>query len=134
MFIKMEVEIAPGIYLTKKPSEQAQQRTHLLHEQAVLKLKQNPNDYYAYLQQELQRVSKQIQVLKYSNNEMQEHLNEDKVFEQSIKENLEILIKVEKRHQDLSLELKVLGAQLGIKQTDLEPKVQQVEVAEGVFL
>lgn len=133
----MEVEIAPGIYLTKRPAEAAEDRKRQLHEQAVAALKANPHDYYEYLNQEIATVTRQIELLKYSNQEMQQHSQEDPVFEDAIKENIQILGRNEKRKLDLGQELKILGAQLGIAaepEVGRAEKVSDQQQTEGVFL
>ena len=131
----MEVEIAPGIYLSKRPADQAADRTKHLQQQAIAALKSNPHKYYEYLVNEKAAMNRQIELLKYSNQEMR-NAESDPVFESAIKENIAILARNEAKMKDLTLEIKNLGMQLGIPQK-LNAKIEIPEPsgdAEGVYL
>lgn len=74
----MEVEIAPGIYLTKRTSELNQMQKAQQEQKQFLE--SDPKAHYEYLSAQIHITERAINQLEYSNKEMFEHDPNDPVF------------------------------------------------------
>jgi uncharacterized Fe-S cluster-containing protein len=74
-----EVELAPGIYLTKRKPSAKEAQEELL-KNTLSQMADNPVGHLEYLKDQIQRLEKAIEQLDYSNKEMHEADPTDPVY------------------------------------------------------
>ncbi|KAJ3319575.1 hypothetical protein HDV06_006223 [Boothiomyces sp. JEL0866] len=130
----MEVEIAPGIYLTKRTSELNKMQKAQQEQKQFLE--SDPKAHYEYLSAQINITERAINQLEYSNKEMFEHDPNDPVFIEAIAENIIVIDRQRVHLQEMEKKKNELAASLGIcLKEELENKEFVIEGdANEVFL
>jgi hypothetical protein len=129
-----EVELAPGIYLTKmKPSSSSSANPQTvsskgleMNREAEKKqqefLEQHPKEHYEWIKAQIHRIQNALSKLEYSNKEMLEVDPTDQDFLDAVKENLEIMEKQRQMVENYKKQAKELASTLGLCFQEMEEK------------
>ncbi|KAI8902812.1 hypothetical protein BC833DRAFT_571694 [Globomyces pollinis-pini] len=110
-----EIEIAPGIYLTKK-ADLPKKPTAIAEIQKANKefLQSNPKEYYEYLLNENKSLERSIEMLEFSNKEMFDQDENDPIYIESIAENIIVIERQQAAIVANQKKVKQLASTLGI--------------------
>ena len=123
-----EVELAPGIYLTKRVSNNSSaiSTKEVETEGAELKhreyLEQHPKDHYEWIKVQINRIENSLSKLSYSNKEMLAIDAADPDFVEAVEENIIIMEKQRKIVDEYKKKARELAASLGVCFQELEIK------------
>jgi hypothetical protein len=109
-----EVELAPGIYLTKRSTPTVPNDMQEELKKKMEYLEANPKEYIEYLKAEIKRVDGILVKLEYSNKEMLMADPTDKIFIESIAENKVIIQRNQVYVQEMKMKLNKIATSLGI--------------------
>ena len=129
-----EVELAPGIYLTKmKPSSTTTANPQTMSKKGLEMetvgdaekkqqqfLEQNPKEHYEWIKAQIHRIQNALSKLEYSNKEMMAVDPHDVDFLEAVKENVEIMQKQKKMVENYKKQAKELAEGLGLCFQEME--------------
>jgi hypothetical protein len=131
-----EVQLAPGIYLTKKKSVQEQHHDSL--KKTLEQMSDNPKVHLEFLQEQIRRTKKAIEQLDYSNKAMHEADPTDPVYIEAIAENLVIIERQQLFIDDLKAKATQVASVLGVclqEEFTVKKGDKTIEIADdGVYL
>ena len=152
-----EVELAPGIFLTKRVADHSSTKTKEIETEAVKQvssnlegkhrefLEQHPKEHYEWIKAEIYRIENSLAKLEYSNREMLAVDDTDPDFTEAVKENLIIMERQRIAVHDYKKKARELASTLGVCFQESEEKqfekpsseeiIDDLEhSAEGVYL
>ncbi|KAJ3306257.1 hypothetical protein HDV03_000177 [Kappamyces sp. JEL0829] len=133
-----EVEIAPGIYLTKKADPAtvalAQSAARMeMERKAMEALEANPKAYLEWLGHQAMRLENSLEKLEYSNREMMLADAEDAVFKEAVQENLVVMQRQRLQVVDYKKKMTEISRQLGVCLTaSSQGQIAQVSLAHDI--